>query len=150
MLKTLFGNVSILINDQLFHYNPIKLVNEGKNFIVDERYQIIVDKISSSEHETSIDFILESDKALDLNGYSESGEGLAMLSFLYKNKKLSIGVEGDISGVYYVYMHDRLRVIVTKSASVSSLTFFIAWLTMHNIEQEEIYTWFAADPTIAF
>lgn len=148
MLKTELGNIIITVNGQISDYTPIKLVNKGRNFTVDGRYQVIVDNILVFELETVIDCILNDNKSLDLNGYSESGEGLALISFLYNNIKLSIGVEGDIAGVYYEYMIDRLRVKVTKSASLNSLTFFIAWLNMHNTEQEEIYTWFAADPTL--
>lgn len=148
MLKTELGNIIITINGQILDYKPIRLANKGKNFTVDGRYQAIVDNISVSELETVIDCIVDDNKALALNGYSESGEGLALISFLYNNIKLSLGVEGDIAGVYYEYMDDRLRVKVTKSASLNSLTFFIAWLTMHNTEQEEIYTWYAADPTL--
>ncbi|MBC7765404.1 MAG: hypothetical protein H7Y41_02880 [Hyphomonadaceae bacterium] len=149
MLKTELGNVTITINGKKLVYMPITLENKGKNFTVDGRYQVIVDNILVSELETIIDCILDNNKALALNGYSESGEGLALISFLYNNIKLSIGAEGDIPGVYYEYMNDRIRVKVTKAASLNTLTFYIAWLTMHNIEQEEIYTWFAADPTLS-
>lgn len=148
MLKTELGNIIITINGKVLDYTPIKLDNKGRNFTVDGRYQVIANNILVSELETVIECILDNDKAVALNGYAESGEGLALISFLYDNIKLSIGVEGDITGVYYEYMNDRLRVKVKKSASLNSLTFFIAWLTMHNTEQEEIYTWFAADPTL--
>lgn len=47
----------------------------------------------------------------------------------------------------YVYLDDRLRIRVTENASISRFDIFIAWITMDNIEKEEIYTWFAADPT---
>lgn len=148
MLKTELGNIIITINGQILDYEPIKLDNKGKNFTVDGRYQIVVDNILVSEIETIIDCIIDSNKVVSLCGYSESGEDLALISFLYNNIKLSIGVEGDISGVYYEYMNDRLRVKVSKSAALNKLNFFIAWITMNNKEQEEIYTWFAADPTL--
>lgn len=148
MLKTELGNIIISINGQIINYAPIKLANKGKSFTVDGRYQIIVDNTLISELETIIDCVIDCDKEVALCGYPESGECLALISFMYSNIKLSIGVEGDIPGVYYEYMNDRLRVRVTKSASINKLNFFIAWLTMHNKEQEEIYTWFAADPTL--
>lgn len=150
MLKTDIGNIIIAIDGQILDYAPIKLANKGKNFIVDGRYQVIVENMLFSEGETIIDCIIDNNKMLDLHGYPESGEGLALISFIHNNTKLSIGIEDDIPGVYYQYMNDRLRVNVTKSASLNTFTFFIAWLTMHNKEQEEIYTWFAADPTLTF
>lgn len=91
-IKTELGNIIITINGQLLDYTSIKLANKGKNFTVDGRYQIMVDNIL----------------------VSESGEDLALISFLYNNIKLSIGVEGDIPGVNYEYMNDRLRVKVTS------------------------------------
>ncbi len=147
MLKTELGSIIITINGEVLNYTPIKLENKGRNFTVDGRYRVIVDNIVVSELETIIDCILDN-KVLAFNAYSESGEDLALISFLYNNFKLSIGVEGDVSGVHYDYLNDRLRLRITKSASLNSLTFYIAWLTMHDIEQEEIYTWFAADPTL--
>lgn len=77
----------------------------------------------------------------------EPGEDLALLSFMIDNMKLSIGVQGDIPGILYDYLNDRLRIRLTKYASIMKLDINIAWITMDNIEKEKIYTWFAADPT---
>ncbi|HHV98674.1 MAG TPA: hypothetical protein GXX36_03730 [Clostridiaceae bacterium] len=106
----------------------------------------MVDNIPDKE-ETVIDCILQSQHREHLIVLSEPGEDLALISFMLNKMKLSIGLQGDIPGFIYDYLNDRLRIRVTKNASILKFDIFIAWLSMDNIEKEEIYTWFAADPT---
>jgi hypothetical protein len=101
------------------------------------------------DNETVIDLIIEANNGFIMDSGPEAGEQLALISFIYKNMKLSIGVEGDIPGVLYEYLYDRIRVRLTKYASIKKITFYVAWLVMNDIEREEIYTWFAADPTLS-
>jgi hypothetical protein len=51
--------------------------------------------------------------------------------------------------VFYEYLSNRLRIRITKDALVMKLDLYIAWIIMDNLEKEEIYTWFAADPTLS-
>lgn len=145
MIKTNIGNVNILINGHNLDCSMYELSNKGNLFNVDGRFRIEVDNIPDKE-ETVIDCILENQKSEPINVYAESGEDLALISFMINNMKLSIGVQGDIPGVIYDYLDDRLRIKVTEKASISRFDIFIAWITMDNIEKEEVYTWFAADP----
>lgn len=145
MIKTNIGNVNILINGHNLDCSMYELSNKGSLFNVDGRFRIEVDNIPDKE-ETVIDCILENQKSEPINVYAESGEDLALISFMINNMKLSIGVQGDIPGVIYDYLDDRLRIKVTEKASISRFDIFIAWITMDNIEKEEVYTWFAADP----
>lgn len=147
MIKANIGDLIIMINGQYFDYCAYEMPTMGKQFKVDGRYRILIDNIPLNE-ETVMDCILQSQHREHLIVLSEPGEDLALISFMFKNMKLSIGVEGDIPGVKYDYLNDRLRIRVSEYASISKLDVFIAWLTMNNIEKEEIYTWFAADPTI--
>jgi len=147
MIKTNIGNVDILINGQSFNYIPIKLPNVGKQYKVDGRYKVVVDKIAAKD-ETEIECILQNQNTLPLKVNIEPGEDLALLSFMINNMKLSIGVQGDITGVLYDYLNDRLRIRLTKYALITKLDINIAWITMDDIEKEKIYTWFAADPTL--
>ena len=147
MIKTNIGNIDILINGHNLDYSWFELPNKGNQFKVDGRFCIVVDNIPD-KGETVIDCILQNQNSLPINVYAEPGENLALISFMINNKKLSIGVQGDIPGVFYDYLNDRLRIRVTENASISRFDIFIAWITMNNFEKEEIYTWFAADPTI--
>lgn len=146
MIKTNIGNIDILINGHNIDYSWFELSNKGNHFKVDGRFSNVVDNIPDKE-ETVIDCILQNQNSLPINVYAEPGEDLALISFMINNMKLSIGVQGDRPGVFYDYLNDRLRIRVTENASISRFDIFIAWITMDNIEKEEIYTWFAADPT---
>lgn len=146
MINTNIGNIDILVNGHSLDYSWFELPNNGKQFKVDGRIRIVVDNIPDKE-ETVIDCILQNQNRVPINVYAEPGENLALISFIIKHMKLSIGVQGDIPGVFYDYLDDRLRIRVTENASISRFDIFIAWITMDNIEKEEIYTWFAADPT---
>ena len=146
MIEANIGNINILINGHNLDYSWFELPNKGNQFNVDGRFRIVVDNIPDKE-ETVIDCILQNQNNVPINGYAEPGEDLALISFMISNMKLSIGVQGDIPGVFYDYLYDRLRIRVTEIASISRFDIFIAWITMDNIEKEEIYTWLAADPT---
>ena len=47
-------------------------------------------------------------------------------------------------------MKNGLRIKISEEALVNQLNIFVAWITMDNIEQQENYTWFAADPTLEY
>ena len=147
MLKTNIGDINILVNGQTIDCSISRLSNEGNNFKVDGRFHIMLDNIPNEE-ETVIDCILQNRNSVPFSVYAEPGEDLALISFIINNRKLSIGVQGDIPGVFYDYLNDRLRIRITKNASISRLDIYAAWISMDNIEKEEIYTWFAADPTM--
>lgn len=148
MLKTVLGNINITINNEEVNYKTIEINNKGVNYIVDRRYKVIIDNIKDRELETIIECVLDGSKISNLSGYCESGEQLALISFMNENVKLSIGAEDDIIGVKYEYMKNGMRVKISAEAALNHLIFFIAWITMNNKEQQEIYTWFAADPTM--
>ncbi|MGX7243644.1 hypothetical protein ACWOC1_02215 [Enterococcus quebecensis] len=61
---------------------------------------------------------------------------------------MSIGTVGDITGVEYFYLDNGKSVTLNKEADIEKLTFYIAWLNMENPEEESIFTWLTADPTL--
>lgn len=148
MLKTEIGNIRILINGNNYDYHPIELPVKGKQFEVDKRYKIIIDNLEIYESEILVDCAIENEKSLNFESGLEPGERVALISFSFSKFKLSIGVEGDIPGINYEYMRDRLRIRISKKASVKELIIFVAWLRMSDPVMEDIYTWFAADPTL--
>lgn len=78
----------------------------------------------------------------------ESGERLAMLSFYAGNKKVSIGVEDELPGVLCTYEKNGIKVSISPDSKISQITFGVAWIRMDDVETQDIYTWFAADPTM--
>jgi len=148
MLQTEFGNILVTINGSVINYMPIKLPNEGKNFRVDGRYKIIISEIKENEEETVIECKIGGKRELPMNVYSESGENLTLISFEYNNTKLSIGTIGDIPDIEQEYMKDGIRIRSKKITPLDEFVFFVAWIEMNDKEKEEIFTWFAADPTL--
>jgi len=142
------GNIYITVNGKKYNYAFIELSNKEKIFKVDKRFKILVDNLSIDNEEIVIECILKAKSNNILNGAPETGENLALISFCNGNVKLSIGTIGDVPGVNYEYLQDRIRIIIPKEIGLKEIVFYVAWITMQNIPREEIYTWFAADPTL--
>jgi len=144
------GDIHIVVNRKKYDYTFIELSNKEKIFKVDKRFKILVRNFLIDDEEVIIECILKTKNNRILNGGSETGENLALISFAYDNVKLSIGTIGDVPGVYYEYLKDRICIRLTKDAGLKEVVFYVAWITMQDILKEEIYTWFAADPTLRF
>jgi hypothetical protein len=148
MLQTALGEIIISINGKEINYTAEELSNSEKCFFVDKRYKIAIDDIEGKNEETSIECKLINANGLILETGKESGEDLELISIYYNNTKLSIGVEGELPHIEYEYIDTGLRITVPTHASSQQFIFGIAWLTMNDVETEDIYTWFAADPTL--
>jgi hypothetical protein len=151
MLKTPLGEIVIIVDGQSVTYKPISLdcteygTRNEIMFTVDARYKIEV-KLSSIPCVVECkfnDFLGD-----DGRGGVDSGQYLALICFYRGNTKLSIGVEDEIPGVECSYTDYGLKVELTEQASIHCVTFGIAWVAMKDEEKEDIYTWFAADPTL--
>lgn len=142
------GDIDIIVNGTSFEYSIIKLPNAQKQFLVDKRFKIIVKKLPLSDTDITVECKIINFKGDNVKGYVESGEGLNLVSFYRKKLKLSIGIEDQINNVYCECIEYGLKITVFKQSFLKQLVFGIAWLSMHDEEKEEIYTWFAADPTL--
>jgi len=146
MLRTPIGTVDVLINGKSYNYKIRKLRNRDRTFTVDGRYMIIVG--ISNDQDIVVECKLTDFTGDDAKGSIESGARLALTSFYRDNIKLSIGVEDEISGVQCSYIDYGIEVALSKEACLQLVVFGIAWITMNDAEKEDIYTWFAADPTL--
>ncbi|WP_367566759.1 hypothetical protein [Lacrimispora sp.] len=124
-----------------------KLDNVNKRYIVDGRYKIIVD-LPKTVDNVSVTCTLNSQPSQKISKIIESGEGLALISFYLKKTKLSIGVEEGRPGTVCEYLDNGINVIISNNADMNNVEFYVAWLTMQDEEDEDIFTWFAADPTL--
>lgn len=80
-----------------------------------------------------------------VTSFPETGENLALISFYWEKNKLSIGTTGDIAGVKYSYLDNAINLSMQQNPV--QIIFYVAWMEMVNPEKEDIYTWFAADPS---
>lgn len=146
MLFTDLGEIKVTINDIIQPIKAVKLDNFEKRYRVDGRYKVVVD-IPEIIETLSIKCMLISHVPANITKVVESGEHLALLSFYQEKKKLSIGVEDEQFGIQCTYLENGINVVANNHANIQTLVFYVAWLTMQDEEKEDIFTWFAADPT---
>lgn len=144
MITTPIGKISITLNGEPVNYVFSHLEKSRRNFNVDGRFKIELETRESGEK--IVECILDIGEE-EIQGYSESGEELELISFQQGNTKLSIGTIGDISGIKYEYESDRLRLKIDEKVVIDKIVFYIAWIMMCT-EMNDIHTWFAADPTL--
>ncbi|MGX7243640.1 hypothetical protein ACWOC1_02195 [Enterococcus quebecensis] len=145
MLKTPLGNIRLFENNIEKKYSYKSLKVSSQHFLVDECISITL-KITKNIQNVKV--ILDMDKNKAIKSEVESGEGLSLISFLKSNLKLSVGTIGDIIGIEYFYLDNGISLTLSKEIDIEELVFNIAWLNMKNPEEESIFTWFAADPTL--
>lgn len=138
------GEIGILINGKGVMYNCIKLNNRGYCFNVQKRFKLVCDIPKDFENNIDIRCMIKIKDEIQVESGPETGENLALLSLYWGNNKLSIGTKGDLKGVKYIYEKSALRLITNENPG--QVIFYIAWIDKSNPEQEDIYTWFAADP----
>jgi hypothetical protein len=145
MLKTNLGVINVFSDKKIYKYTAIPLVNQGKSFIVDGRYKLIIDIPESIK---KFEFQCCLDDTMSRESFIDSGEDLALVSFISGKKIMSIGIEDEMEYINIEYISDGLRVIVPGNSEVKQIIIGVAWKNMINVELEGNYTWFAADPTL--
>lgn len=143
-MDTELGKIKILINEREVHYKSIELANQSHYFSVKGRAKLICNIPQQLRNDIHIKCMLEIKENMQVDSGSETGENLALVSFYWKNSKLSIGTRGDLQGVKYNYLKNAIEVVLPEN--IGNIAFYVAWLDMLDAEREDIYTWFAADP----
>ena len=144
MLITDLGEIIVTVDGVTQQLQPLKLKNVEKRYAVDGRYKIIVN-LGEASANVSIACTLVNQPFIDLTRVIESGERLALISFYHQKTKLSIGVEEGRPKTVCEYLDNGIN----GNAGIPQIEFYIAWLTMQDEEKEDIFTWFAADPTLS-
>ena len=151
MLNTPFGDISIAVNGKNVKYELLKLDNiEVGNlgtpvFMVDGRYQLRVDIEGAS---LPVTLTCEFPEYISYDKINiEAGQSLALKSWYRHNIKISFGTEDEISGTNIEYVERGLKAVI-NSSKVKTVVFGVAWVVINDKEKEDIYTWFAADPTL--
>ncbi|MCL2212498.1 MAG: hypothetical protein FWB93_01520 [Oscillospiraceae bacterium] len=150
MLHTPFGEIFVKLNDKSILYQAEKLKNIDMGsrglpiFEVDGRYKIIID---ISDMKTPLSLAVEFASTVKFHDSGiDSGERLSLKTWENGTLMFSIGTEDDIKGTDIEYLECGIKVIVDKN-SLDKIAFGIAWRYIES-KKEELYTWFAADPTI--
>ena len=146
MIITPLGKIKIFVNEIEKTFEVKQLARSRKNFIVDERKQMCLENLGE---DMVIECVLDVENKIKPTTIIESGENLALISFYSGNIKLCVGVIGDRKGIKYEYLENGIRIKVLENHVDNFMLVNIAWLHMSNPSEEDIYCWFAADPTIS-
>jgi len=148
LLITDLGEIIVTVDGVTQQLQPLKLKNVEKRYAVDGRYKIIVN-LGEASANVSIACTLSNHPFINLTRIIESGERLALISFYHQKTKLSIGVEEGRPKTVCEYLDNGINITINGNAGIPQIEFYIAWLTMQDEEKEDIFTWFAADPTLS-
>ena len=143
-MVTNLGEIEILVNGKEVQYDCIELNNQGYCFKVEKRFKLVCNIPKEYENNIDIRCAVKIRDNIQAESGSETGENLALLSWYWGNCKLSIGTKGDLKGIKYIYEKNALRLIMAQNSG--QVIFYTAWIDKSKPEQEDICTWFAADP----
>lgn len=150
MLLTPLGPIKIFVNDKEIEFTAIKLDTlEVHCPDVNGRYLIEYEYKNQFENQ-EIKCCIPS---LNVKGEVESGENLEAISFYKNDIKLTIGLEGEFTNYpkYLDYSGDYLsngiQYVTFKTTVDRKLKFGVCWIQPCT-EDNDIQTWFGADPTI--
>ena len=141
MIITGFGNVRVKIDGKDYLYDQVRLKGKSKKYVVDALYRFVL-PISGREIELFIDGTDSGDIEKDI----ETGEQLALISFIKDDYKVSLGTEGDITGIEYIYTSRGMILRIREGCLQKTLKVHVACLTDDDHEKRDIYCWLAADP----
>lgn len=145
MIETPLGAVSFYVNDSLAKYSIQDLPKQSKTFKVDARYSVFIEIPAHRDGYSIVDAVLDTD--MEVEGYADTGENLALISFKHEKTVLSIGFVGDRPDHEYVYLNDRIQIRFPNNGAPDIMC-CVAWLRMKDPYYEDAFTWFAADPTL--
>lgn len=149
-LLTSIGPVKLFVNSKEVAFTAIKFERDRKRFPhINGRYLIAYDYINDG-HKQEIMCCLPS---LSVAGYVESGERLEALSFYQDNIKLTIAVvdeftdDSEVSSARGQYIKNGIKYDIDENAASRKLLFGICWVQPVT-EENDIQTWFGADPSL--
>lgn len=155
MLRTPLGYLEIKIDDSIIDYEYLVVPIDKTCKELNGRYSITV-YFQPDKREHTISCRILNFESSDKDG-AESGEDLELYSFYRGTAKLSIGMEGDtgyiagkrISDYDYdtEYLVDGVQYCLLPITQTSEYVFGVAWLDKVN-EENDVQTWFGADPTL--
>ena len=155
-LVTPLGEIDILIDGREIEYDFQIVDVDSSCKDVEGRYAIQVSFVPDGR-EHIISCKIRDYKTSEMDDI-ESGENLELKSFYNGGAKLSIGMEGDsgyingerISTIYDYdneYQDDGVDYVILGVTKTQIFTFGVAWIN-NCTENNEVQTWFGADPTI--
>ena len=150
MLKTPLGEIIVSIDETETEYTAAAAPLDHRCNKLNGRYYICIEHENDSKPHTITCRI--SGYTLNEKDGAEDGEDLLLMSFFKGSAKLSIGVEFDYCGKYdydAVHLQDGMQFRVFPQTKTKYFVFGIAWIDDCD-DENEIHTWFGADPTLMY
>lgn len=152
MLISPFGAIRLFFDGSEVEYSYDKVTPENPYTDVDGCFLINFDFVCDKKPHT-IDCILDNEKYV---GDAESGERLECIAFYCDGGKISIGLEATFC-IYMDYGYDfdgnykdnGISVDINENTQSRKFLFGVCWLEKCSAENE-VQTWFGADPTITY
>lgn len=152
MLKTPFGNVIVRFDGKPVNITVQKSQNSREQLYPDIEYAYLISfEFISDNSEHRLTCTLDRD---DVPGDIESGEHLDAIAFYIDNGKLTLGCQSDFGVDEYDifdyngdYLENGLEIYIFPSTKSQIFTFGVSWL-LNVTHDNEVQTWFAADPSI--
>ncbi len=147
-LSTPYGNIKLQLDGKDVSFN-YRCIDNGKQFSdADATYRILFDYKSDRKNHI-LRLILEN---CSVNGEAETGERLEAASFYVDDGKITLGCEASF-GDYIDYGYDFDGCLIKNGIEISlmpttksqTFKFGICWLQSCT-EENEVQTWFGADP----
>ena len=150
MLVTPFGNVRLELDNEEISFETQKIEPNRKNFPDVEGY-LLRWKYEKDCIRHLLQCVIDCEST---EVREEGGERLEMTSVYREGGKLSIGVEAEFSNLpVYEYdyngrnLSNGIEIEILPKTETQYFIFGVAWLKKCS-EENDIQTWFAADPTI--
>ncbi|MEI5908918.1 hypothetical protein WAK64_17865 [Bacillus spongiae] len=155
MLETPLSHIKLFVNEKEMDFTPIKL----------EKLDILCPNVNGRyliQYEYKAEYINQTIKCcipkINIEGDVESGERLEAISFYKNNSKLTIGAEGEFVDAdpsyrdhYFSYNGDYLpngiEYQTNKKTKDRIFQFGVSWIHPCTGDND-IQTWFGADPTL--
>ena len=150
MLLTPLGAIKLFVNDEEVGFTAKKLDVGMHCQDVNGRYLIQYDYKSEIKKNQVIKCCIPS---IDVKGDSESGERLEAISFYQNDIKLTIGVDGEFSDfpkdIDYSgdYLNNGIHYETYNTTANRKFYFGVCWIQPLT-EENDVQTWFGADPTL--
>ena len=153
MLLTPLGKIAIYFDGNPVEYaqvtapaDPRLYPNVNGAFILKYYYQ-------ADEKEHTLRCIVENNKCV---AHADTGERLVAVSIYTDTVKMTIGMEDDFGCLreYNKYdfgglpLQNGLEVHIDRYTKSHDFVFGVAWISPYT-QENEVQTWFAADPTIS-
>jgi len=140
-LQTFMGTVRIYVDGRVQPFKAVPLPLRSRCFSVDMRWLL---RVKAPENRPChIACLLELEQGLKQESFVETGERLALISFVSEGRKLSLSTIGDVPQRKYLYPENGLEVILNDEAEEE--VYFVAAGKMMLQGEDGIETWLAAD-----